>query len=67
MYGAPDHILGALRVEFGKDIVAEDLRMVPVGIRIIRRWRRRLPWLYYWDLWVKARGQWLATLLILAL
>jgi hypothetical protein len=63
MYGTPDHILGALRVEFGNDIVAEDLRMVPVGIRIIRQWRRRLPWLYYWDLWVKARGQWLATLL----
>jgi hypothetical protein len=49
--------------EFANNLVVEDLRMFPVAVGMVRAWRHRLPWLYYRDLWVQPRGQWLATFL----
>jgi ADP-heptose:LPS heptosyltransferase len=43
--------------------VVHDLRIAPLALAMVRRWRERLPWLYYRDLWVEPRGQWLATFL----
>lgn len=40
-----------------------DLRMLPIAAAMIRGWKRRTPWLYYRDLWLAPRGQWLATFL----
>jgi hypothetical protein len=40
-----------------------DLRVLPLAMSMLRQWRRRRPWLYYRDLWLEPRGQWLATFL----
>lgn len=63
IYGSPHVILHRLRTEFGSELDVHDLRMVPVAIRMLQEWRYHLPWLYYWDLWVQPRGQWLSTFL----
>lgn len=44
-------------------LTVHDLRGFPIALAMIRDWRRRLPWLYYRDLWLETRGQWLATFL----
>jgi hypothetical protein len=49
--------------QFGERVEVIDLRPAKLAVRMVREWRRRLPWLYYRDLWLKPRGQWLATLL----
>jgi hypothetical protein len=46
-----------------KQDVVYDLRPVPIALTMMRQWRRLLPWLYYRDLWLQERGQWLATFL----
>jgi hypothetical protein len=38
-----------------------DLRVLPLAKSMVRNWRYRLPVLYYRDLWLQPRGQWLAT------
>jgi len=40
-----------------------DLRPMSLAVGMVRQWRRRAPWLYYRDLWLEPRGQWLATYL----
>jgi hypothetical protein len=47
----------------GSMVRRHDLRVVPLGFQMVQEWRRRPPWLYYRDLWLEPRGQWLATLL----
>ncbi len=44
-------------------VVLHDLRPLPLALGMIKQWRRRLPWEYYWDLWMEPRGQWLARYL----
>lgn len=61
--GDPDDVLSRVRERFGPDLVVHDLRMLPVAITMIREWSYHLPWLYYRDLWMQDRGQWLATYL----
>jgi hypothetical protein len=63
IYGTPTEIFTCVRHELGRSVVVEDLRLVPVAVRMIRDWRRKLPWTYYWDLWTQPRGQWLSTFL----
>jgi ADP-heptose:LPS heptosyltransferase len=53
----------ATRWQLGPDAVVYDLRPLPVARAMIMQWRRYLPWLYYRDLWLRERGQWLATFL----
>jgi Glycosyltransferase family 9 (heptosyltransferase) len=40
-----------------------DLRPMPIARGMLRDWGHHLPWLYYRDLWLRPRGQWLATYL----
>ncbi|MGI8827492.1 MAG: glycosyltransferase family 9 protein [Chloroflexota bacterium] len=61
--GEASSILAAARKGFGPEIVLHDLRILPLGVAMVREWRYRLPWLYYRDLWLEGRGQWLATFL----
>lgn len=63
VYGGADPIAAALRQQNGDGLIVHDLRMLPIGLAMMREWRRRLPWLYYRDLWLQPRGQWLATFL----
>jgi hypothetical protein len=56
-------ILKSIRERHGDRVIQHDLRIVPIAVTMVRQWRRRLPWLYYRDLWFEARGQWLATFL----
>lgn len=63
MRGASDDILTVARHRFGHDLVLHDLRMLPIALAMIRDWRHHLPPLYYRDLWLEDRGQWLATFL----
>lgn len=63
LYGTPAEIYRSLRRDLGGSVVVEDLRVVPVAVRMVREWRRKLPWTYYRDLWVQPRGQWLSTFL----
>jgi hypothetical protein len=51
------------RAAGGGDDVVHDLRPAAIGWSMVRAWRYRLPWLYYRDLWLQPRGQWLATYL----
>ena len=62
-YGEPDTARKDARTRFGNDLVVHDLRLFPLGFEMVRQWRRRVPWLYYRDLWLEPRGQWLATYL----
>ena len=40
-----------------------DLRPLALARAMVRDWQYRRPWLYYRDLWLEPRGQWLATFL----
>jgi hypothetical protein len=62
-YGDPSRVRDGAERRFGPDLTVHDLRPLPIGIAMVGDWRQRLPWLYYRDLWVRARGQWLATFL----
>ncbi len=60
------HQVDALRnahLHSDTEAVLHDLRPAAIGRAMMRQWRRRLPWLYYRDLWLEPRGQWLATFL----
>jgi hypothetical protein len=57
-----DEVCTGIPASEPRDIV-HDLRPVRLGRAMIAAWRHRLPWLYYRDLWLEPRGQWLATYL----
>lgn len=61
--GEPEAILRWARRRYGRDLVVHDLRVLPIALDMLRRWKERPPWLYYRDLWFEPRGQWLATYL----
>ncbi len=63
LYGSPRRLLGEARAQFGSDLIVRDLRPVPIARAMLRDWRHHWPWLYYRDLWMQERGQWLATFL----
>lgn len=63
LYGEGFSAIPSARAVLGSRLVIHDLRVVPLAIAMVRQWRHRLPWLYYRDLWLEARGQWLATFL----
>jgi hypothetical protein len=62
LYGRGSSVRRAAQGRFGKKLMLHDLRILPIAVTMIRRWRHRLPWLYR-DLWLQERGQWLATFL----
>jgi len=62
-YSRPDVARADAVGRFGGEVVVHDLRPVPIAFDMISQWRQRMPWLYYRDLWLEARGQWLATYL----
>lgn len=62
-YGDGPAVVPIARESFGPRVILHDLRILPLGIDMVRQWRHRLPWLYYRDLWLEGRGQWLATFL----
>lgn len=62
-FGEPSAVLDAIRTQYPAPLQVHDLRVAPLGMAMVRQWRRRLPWLYYRDLWLEPRGQWLATFL----
>src|SRR5581483_5695275 len=61
--GSADVVLAGMVCQYGHDLTVHDLRPMAVAARMVREWRRRLPWRYYRDLWMEERGQWLATYL----
>jgi hypothetical protein len=63
LYGDGPSVLAAARARHGRQLVVHDLRPVPIAWAMLRAWRERPPWLYYRDLWLGVRGQWLATFL----
>src|SRR5581483_3107814 len=63
LYGAGQDILPRVRGRSLKGLVVHDLRILPIAATLVREWDYRLPWLYYRDLWLEPRGQWLATFL----
>lgn len=54
---------GSVPANHGGLVRYHDLRPFPIARAMLRDWRHRLPWLYYRDLWLEPRGQWLATFL----
>ena len=62
-YGQADHLLQDARGQFGAGLLVRDLRPLAVARTMLRDWRHHWPWLYYRDLWLQERGQWLATFL----
>jgi hypothetical protein len=62
-FGQADGVRARVADRFGGELVVHDLRVFPLAVQMLRQWRRRLPWLYYRDLWLQPRGQWLATFL----
>ncbi|MGN6757685.1 MAG: glycosyltransferase family 9 protein [Thermomicrobiales bacterium] len=62
-YGEGDQLRAAMTARYGPDLLINDLRPLPVALRMLRDWRHHWPWLYYRDLWLRERGQWLATFL----
>ncbi len=62
-YGRDAHVVAGARARYGGALVLHDLRPVPIAWSMVRSWRYRWPWLYYRDLWLEPRGQWLATFL----
>ncbi|HEX6508281.1 MAG TPA: glycosyltransferase family 9 protein [Chloroflexota bacterium] len=60
--GEPGTLLTAARQRF-HGLILHDLRLLPLALTMLRDYSYRLPWLYYRDLWLEGRGQWLATLL----
>lgn len=63
LYDDANATLAALRARYGRDLLVHDLRPLPIALRMVSETPRRLPWLYYRDLWLEPRGQWLATFL----
>jgi hypothetical protein len=62
-YGQPRPLLRASRAQFGLNLLVHDMRPLTVARVMLRDWRHHWPWLYYRDLWLQERGQWLATFL----
>jgi hypothetical protein len=62
-YGDPEGVRSDLQRRFGPRLTVHDLRSLPIARAMVGQWRRYLPWLYYRDLWLEPRGQWLATFL----
>jgi ADP-heptose:LPS heptosyltransferase len=62
-YGRGAQVVADVRARYGATQVVHDLRPVPIAWTMVRSWRTRRPWLYYRDLWLEPRGQWLATFL----
>jgi len=63
LFGSGDAVAAQVRRETGDALEVHDLRPLAIARALLRDWRYRLPWLYYRDLWMEARGQWLATFL----
>jgi hypothetical protein len=63
LFGEARRIEATMRRRYGTCLVLHDLQPLPIARAMLRAWRARLPWLYYRDLWLAARGQWLATFL----
>ncbi|HZT95581.1 MAG TPA: hypothetical protein VFB34_01965 [Chloroflexota bacterium] len=63
VYGLSGDGLRRLRAMFGPSLIVHDLRPLPVARSMLADYRRYRPWLYYRDLWLQPRGQWLATYL----
>jgi hypothetical protein len=63
LYGEAHHVAAAAHELCRGGVVVRDLRPLPVAAAMLRTWRARRPWLYYRDLWLETRGQWLATFL----
>jgi hypothetical protein len=62
-FGDARAIVYAARERYGGVLRIHNLRPLPLAVAMVRAWRSRLPWLYYRDLWLEVRGQWLATFL----
>lgn len=63
LYGDSAQVLAGARARYGSSLVLRDLRPPALARGMLRDWRYRLPWLYYRDLWLQERGQWLSTFL----
>lgn len=63
LYGEADQLLAASRARFGRELVTHDLRPLALAGAMLQDWRHHWPWLYFRDLWLRPRGQWLATFL----
>lgn len=63
LFGKPKQIKATQQQEFGDALIVYDLHIWPLAVTMLQDWRHHLPWLYYRDLWLQPRGQWLATLL----
>jgi ADP-heptose:LPS heptosyltransferase len=63
LYGDAGRLLQQSRRRFGDALVVRDLRPFSLAAAMLREWRRRAPWLYFYDLWWRARGEWLCNFL----
>lgn len=63
LFGNTDHAADSVHVAENGPLTVHDLRPLPIARAMMRSWRRYLPWLYYRDMWLQPRGQWLATFL----
>lgn len=63
LFGEAGAIKHRVRQRYGTQMVLHDLQPLPLALAMVEAWRSRLPWLYYRDLWLAPRGQWLATFL----
>jgi hypothetical protein len=67
LYGDAGQVLREGRRRFGASLVVRDLRICSLATTMLMEWRRRPPWLYFYDLWWRARGEWLCNFLRLRL
>jgi ADP-heptose:LPS heptosyltransferase len=63
VFGEARAITATVQQQYGVRVVLHDLQPLSLARAMLEAWRARLPWLYYRDLWLAARGQWLATFL----
>ncbi len=63
LYGDADRLLRETRRRFGDALVVRDLRPFSLASTMLREWRQRAPWLYFYDLWWRPRGEWLCNYL----
>jgi len=63
LLGDTDCAVDSVHAAENGPITVRDLRPLPIARAMVREWRRYLPWLYYRDMWLQPRGQWLATFL----
>lgn len=63
LYGEGDRLLAETRRRSVVAPIIHDLRPLSLAIAMLRDWHHHWPWLYYRDLWMRERGQWLATFL----